>query len=129
MKALDMPTHPASGRPRGHEPVEYRWAVTLTRRSTDDRHSIFETYKVARTPDELCDIVLHSSLDPTIVAYSYHRYVQPDPPAIGEACGCCAEPFDSIPPSLRWRPVATGGEVLVTCRACGAYQISSLNHG
>ena len=43
-------------------------------RTGDGATEIMEKRMVANTADELLDIVLHTSFDPRIVSYHYHRY-------------------------------------------------------
>ncbi|MEU8819987.1 hypothetical protein [Actinoplanes sp. NPDC048796] len=99
----------------------FRWRVTFTLRL--DSRSTYETHRTVNTPDELCDLVLHSSMDPRIVAYSYHRYAVLDTGAAPTACRWCDEAFTDTPPQREWRNCSCGVHVVVTCAVCGSGDI------
>jgi hypothetical protein len=102
----------------------FRWKVTLTMRL--DSISTYEVQRVLNTPDELCELVLHSSMDPRIVAYTYHRYAALNTSIAPDACRWCDEPYDETPPRQEWRNCTCGVHVIYTCTACGSGDVFPL---
>jgi hypothetical protein len=101
----------------------YRWEVILTWRSSTESLITYETRRTVRTADELVDIVLHSSYDPRIVSYSYHRYTELNLAAAPSECSGCGEAFADTPPRQQWRTCVCGAHVFYTCAACGSGQV------
>ncbi|MGW4944451.1 hypothetical protein ACWEOZ_22995 [Actinoplanes sp. NPDC004185] len=99
----------------------FRWKVILTLRL--DSLSTYETHRTVNTPDELCELVLHSSMDPRIVAYSYHRYATLNTNTAPTSCRWCDEPFTEMAPRQEWRNCTCGVHVIYTCTACGSGEV------
>src|SRR5690349_1706227 len=95
----------------------YRWRITLTRRTNGMSNTTTEHTFTVTSPDELCDVILHTSYDPTIVAYTYHRYTAPP-----IACPTCGEPYTDTTPNQQWQACACGGHLVTSCTACGEAQ-------
>ncbi|BCB87568.1 hypothetical protein [Phytohabitans suffuscus] len=110
--------------PEGPPPGEvwrYKWAVTLTMRE-EDPAQVREKHLVVDSVDELVELVLHSSLDPRIAAYAYHRFATLDMTAAPEHCTQCGEPYPPLTPGRAWRttqPCTCGGHAIFSCGACG----------
>jgi hypothetical protein len=100
-----------------HPPWRYRWQITLTRTVPGQPGRTWEETRTARTPDELCDVILHTSFDPSIVAYNYHRYT-----TLPAACPSCGEPYAGSFPRQEWHACACGGHLVSACTACGDQQ-------
>jgi hypothetical protein len=97
----------------------YRWEVVLTWRSSTESLHTYETKRIVDSPDALVDVVLHSSYDPRIVSYTYHRYTELNLAAAPRECSGCGEPFADTPPRQQWRTCVCGAHVFSTCVACG----------
>jgi hypothetical protein len=102
---------------RWYKQQPYRWRVTLTHANPELPGTTIEETRTVVHPDELCDIVLRTSYDPNIVAYTYHRYAVPI-----DTCPECGEAYVETPPTRQWYPCACGGHLIRECVACGEQQ-------
>lgn len=109
-------------------PWRYRWDVTLTIRDLANPTVISERRVTAETADELANIVLHTSLDPRIVAYQYYRCVTLDLTDAPTSCAACTEQFADLPPRQVLRTCSCSGHMIYTCIACGVEQLYPPRH-
>jgi len=101
----------------------YCWEAVLTWRSSTDSLATYETRHTMTSVDELVELVLHSSYDPRIVSYSYHRYTELNLAAAPTECPQCREPYADHPPRQRWLSCVCGAHIVYNCVACGSRQI------
>jgi hypothetical protein len=97
---------------------QYRWEMTLTVRSATQ---ITVRRIVVDSPDRLAELVLHTSYDPRIVSYRYHRYLELDMSRAPTACATCAEPYTGAAPTRQ--SCSCGGHEIYACSVCGTDQV------
>ena len=103
----------------------YQWDITFTFRAREDSPTgqALSSHVSVSDPDELVDIILHTSYDPRVLSYYYERKAALDMSAAPRACPACAEAYDPASPRQWWRTCDCGGHMVYQCVMCGREQL------
>jgi hypothetical protein len=102
----------------------YHWNVTFVVKTDYDSTAAatHEIYRTVNDADDLVNVILHTSLDPRIVAFHYERRRAPDLSRAPKACTNCAEPYNQLPPQVHWHGNMCTGHLVFQCTRCGQQQ-------
>ena len=122
---MDVSAAPEAGPLTPAQVWHYRWDITFTWRSKEcsPTGKALTSHLCVSDPDELANIILHTSYDPRLHSYYYERKQALDMSAAPRACASCGEAYDPASQRVWLRSCDCGGHMVYQCVMCGREQM------